>query len=96
LNHAEEVVGVAFPSAADAPEVLEPGEYPFDFPAVPIAAKWPSILSLATLLPVRSNHLDTSLAHPFIQRIAIVSLIADHALGEGADVTPVKRGLDER
>jgi hypothetical protein len=43
LNHAEEVCSVAFPSAGDASKILQPSEQPFNFPAAPIAAQWPTM-----------------------------------------------------
>jgi hypothetical protein len=33
LDHAEEIDGVAFPAAKEAPEVFQPGEEAFRFPS---------------------------------------------------------------
>jgi hypothetical protein len=37
LHHAEKVDGMAFPSAGESAEVLQPSEEPFDFPAAQVA-----------------------------------------------------------
>src|SRR3989449_8642532 len=93
LNHAKEVDGVAFPAAGEPAEVFQPGKQPLDFPA----AQWPSILrALAFLLPVGRNQLDPWFAsQPFVQRVAVVGPIPDHALRHGGDVALAERVFDQ-
>src|SRR3989442_5522721 len=97
LNHAKEVDGVAFPAAGEPAEVFQPGKQPLDFPAVQVAAQWPSILrALAFLLPVGRNQLDPWFAsQPFVQRVAVVGPIPDHALRHGGDVALAERVFDQ-
>src|SRR2546428_4655876 len=97
LNHAKEVDGVAFPAAGEPAEVFQPGKQPLDFPAAQVAAQWPSILrALAFLLPVGRNQLDPWFAsQPFVQRVAVVGPIPDHALRHGGDVALAERVFDQ-
>jgi len=65
------------------PEVLKPGEEPFDFPSAFIPAKRSSILRAlsSALSAVWSNQFNAAFTQkPFIQWIAVVCLIANHSI----------------
>src|SRR5262245_38956569 len=83
--------GVLFPAGEQTTMAAKPGDGSFDDPASTIPAQRTSILGSCvgpTIGTVRRDHLDAQLGESFIQRIAVVSLVADQTLG-------VKFGLSE-
>src|SRR5713101_6037544 len=89
LNHTQEVNGVTFPAPVESAEVLQPGKQPLDFPTAQVTPQGPAILrSPAFVSAVGRDQFDSVLAlQPFIQRIAVVAAISDHALRQRAYVT---------
>ena len=65
------------PSGDEAAEVVHPGEEPFHFQATAITTKLPSILSLASALPVRHDQFDVVLLRElFVEPVRVVGLVA--------------------
>ena len=97
VQHAEEVVGVAFPASDEAPEVMEPGKQALDLPAPAIAAEAASILRADhAIRSVRGNHLDAEVAAELgVERIAVVTAVADQAGGKRAEEAVRERRADE-
>jgi len=64
------------------PEVLKPGEQPLNLPSPLVAPERSAVLRRGFLSVgfVRRNHLDTLLGQLFIQRVGVVSLIANQSL----------------
>src|SRR5689334_873029 len=91
MEKAEIVLGVVLVAHHQAPEIVQPGEEPFDFPAAAVAPQRPAILGAplrTAIAAVRCNHLcPVRTPHLFIQRVAIVSFVANQALGEIGDET---------
>lgn len=84
LYEAEEVFDVVFPTSDQPAVVLHPGEDPFDLPSAPVSAQRSAILRL--LLPIGTigrDHLNTIfLCQRLIQRIGVISLVANQSLGQ--------------
>ena len=69
----------------DAAEVLEPGEQSFDLPATTVTAKRAAILGLhLPAAAIRCDQLDAFFGEAFRERVAVVGLVADEALGADA------------
>ena len=88
---------MVFPTCRNPSVVLEPGEEPLDLPASSVSPEFSPILCFR-LLPVhlvRSNHIDTQLCQFIIQRVTVVSLVADNSLGELDQKTSFKRFSDQ-
>jgi len=78
LYESEEVFDVVFPSCDQSAVVLHPGKEPFHFPASSVAAQWPAVLCfLLAAGSVGRDHLDAIFTHLFVQRVRVVSLVAD-------------------
>ena len=98
LNHPEEILWVIFPANDDATKIMKPGEQALDFPATPVTTQDAAVLrrGFASGGTVRSNQLHTeALANLHVQRIAVVSAVADHALGSFGKEALFERGFDE-
>lgn len=96
MEKAEEVLGLPLPTSDQAALPEQPGEEPFDAPAVAVAAQLPSVLSLA--LPsgeVRRDHLDAHCRQLGVERIAVVGLVADELLGQWLDEACLQGFNDE-
>lgn len=88
LHHAEEIGGVAFPSASESAEVFQPGKESFDFPATQVATQRSSVLGLASFASVRSDHFNAvAVTEPLIQGIAVVGFVADQSLRDWGDMS---------
>ena len=61
------------------PEIAQPGKEAFDFPSSPVTTKSPPVLGRRLLAsqPVRSDQLNSLIFHALIQRIGIISLVAN-------------------
>ncbi len=82
----------------ESPVVLKPREQPFDPPATPHAAKGTAILGLRApaIATAPSDQLDSALLpQALIQSVAVVSSVADQALGRGREEPTVDRLLYE-
>jgi len=89
---------VILPASDDAPEVLQPGEEPFDLPAAAVASQGAGILrEAAAIATVGRNQFDPSLGgQAAIQGIAILGRLPDQARGVGYGDDGIERRLDER
>src|SRR3970040_124519 len=95
LEHAEEIGFVKLPAREQSAEVMQPGEEPFDLPAAAIAAECSAILgSILAVAAIRSDHADAVLAPQLsVERIAVVSRIANHPFGRGPGASVVECGF---
>src|SRR5271168_2010754 len=75
-------MSVILPTIYQAPEILEPGKTPLNLPALSIASQHAAILCLGTNTVdlVRRNQCDSMRSQGFIQRVAVVSLVAYQSL----------------
>src|SRR5580658_8987466 len=98
LNHPEEILWVVLPANDDATVIMEPSEQTLDLPATTVAAQHPAVLRRFSVSrgAVRRNQLNTkTLANLGVQRIAVVSAIADQPLGSFGEEAPLDGGFDE-
>src|SRR6516162_4523390 len=89
LNETEVVLGVIFIADHQAAEVIQPGEQSFHFPTTFEAAQRTPVLSDvlgSATFAVWSDHLDAELLQNFtVQRVTVVSLIANESLRDISD-----------
>ena len=98
LQHAEEVGFVIFPSADESAEVVKPGEEALDFPAAAVTAQFAAILGIlpAAIILVRRDESDAVFSpEALVERIAVVSAVADHSSRLGSGETLRDGGFDE-
>jgi hypothetical protein len=98
LNHPEEILWVVLPTNDDAAVIMEPSKQTLDFPATSVAPQHAAILrgGSGSLGVVRRDHLDTeTLANLHIQRIAVVSAVADQTLGSFGEEASLDGGFNE-
>jgi hypothetical protein len=96
VDHAEIVVGVILPAGDDAAEVVEPGKEAFDLPASSGAAERPAILCTRPPAAIGGDHLDAVGGQQRgVERVAVVSPIADQSRGEVSKEAGVEGGRDE-
>src|ERR1700682_3826439 len=98
LDHPEEIFGVVFPANYGATKVMKPGEQAFDFPATPVAAQNPAVLRRrcdAHEVVGRDELHAVSFVDALVQRIAVVSAVADHAFRGFGKESLIERGFDE-
>jgi hypothetical protein len=98
LNHAEEILWVVFPANDHAAKIMEPCKQALDFPAAPVTTQYATILrrGFASGGIVRSNQLYTeALANLRVQRVTVVSAVANQALGSFGEEALLDRGSDE-
>src|SRR5258708_28801823 len=84
LNHPEEIFWVVFPANDGATKIMEPGEQALDFPATPVAAQNTPVLRHrcdAHEFVGRDELHAVSFVDALVQRIAVVSAVADHSFG---------------
>jgi len=84
LNHPEEILWVVFPASDRATKIMQPSKQSFDFPTATVATQSATILSRGpdAYNFVRRDELHTvALLDALVQRIAVVSAVADHSLG---------------
>ncbi len=86
LNEAKKVDGVVLPAIHQSTKVVQPGEEAFDLPASTVAAQRASILGLhLAVAAVRCDQFDPALGELRGERVAVVGLVPDQALGEFRD-----------
>src|SRR6266481_2280896 len=93
LDHPEEIFWVVFPANDGATKVMKPGEQAFHFPATPVAAQNTPVLrrhSDAHEFVGRDELHSVSFVDALVQRIAVVSAVADHAFRGFGKESPVK------
>ena len=98
LHHPEEIFWVVFPANDHPAKIMKPGKQTLDLPPAPIAAQRAAILCGFAAAPrvVRRNQLHPeAFANLRIQRIAVVSAVADQALGSFRKEAALERGFDE-
>ena len=85
-------------SGTKASEVLEPGKESLDFPAAFVASERSPILGfgLFPVGPVGRDHLDSPIIpEGFVQRVAVVSLVADEPFWHIFEKSLLNGGLDQ-
>src|ERR1700689_383659 len=98
LHHPEEILRVIFPASDDAAIIMEPSKEALDFPATPVAAQHAAVLrdGFAAVPAARRDQFHAKMfADPLIQRIAVVSFVADQSLRCFAQESPLQCGFDE-
>ena len=98
-DEAEVVLGVAFVAGVDAAKILEPGEQALDLPAPAVAPEHAAVLGLGSLAvaAVRCDQLDPPLLpEPRVERITVISSVANKAIGCSSDKTRIEGLFDER
>jgi len=98
LNHPEEILWVILPASNDTAIIMEPSKQALDFPATAVTAQHAAVLSdgSAAVPAVRRDQLHMELfAYPLIQRIAVVSFVADQSLRRLAKESALERGFDQ-
>jgi hypothetical protein len=98
LEHAEEVGLLIFPAADQAAEVMKPGEKAFDFPATAVPAQLAPVLgalAVAIVLVGRDEPNTVFLPEAVVERIAVVSAVADQASWFGSREALLDGSFDE-
>ena len=98
LNHPEEILWVVFPANDNATKVMKPSEQALDLPTAAISAQAATVLSCGSYTHkfVRRDELHAvALPDVLVQRIAVVSAVADHPLGSFSEEALLERGFDE-
>jgi len=98
LKHAEEIGFVIFPAADQATEVMKPGEKAFDFPATAVPAQLAPVLgalAIAIVLVGRDETNTVVLPEALVERIAVVSAVADQASWFGSREALLEGSFDE-
>lgn len=77
---------------------MEPGEEALYLPATFVSAEGAEVLGEALAIrPIGCDQLDpTLLREPRVERVAVVGLVADEALGELGEEAAIERSVDER
>ena len=89
MNQPEEYQGGSFVAYDEATKVLEPCVGALNNPAPPVAPQRTAILrrGFLSVPAVRNDQLDSTAIQPLSQRVAVVSLVGDYALGASAGTT---------
>src|SRR5579863_4161528 len=98
LHHPEEILWIVFPANDDASKVMKPSEQALDLPATPVTTQHTAVLRglPAARRVVRCNQLDAEvLTNSRVQRIAVVSAVADQSLGNFGEEPLLDRSFDE-
>jgi hypothetical protein len=99
LDHGEEIFRVIFPSHHNATKIMKPREQAFDLPAAAaVAAQGATVLGcwLAAVLAVRRDQMHTQgVAQALIQRITVISFVADQSRGSFWGESLLESGFDE-
>jgi len=98
LDHPEEILWVVFPANDGATKVMKPSEQALDLPTTVVATQAAAVLRGGGYAHkfVRGNELHTvAFQDALVQRIAVVSAVADHPLGSFEEEALVERGFDE-
>ena len=85
------------PPDGNPPIVLEPGEQSFDLPASTVPSKWASILGFGAFpsRSVRSDQGNTVRGHLGVQRVTVISFIANDPFGVWNDEPPYEGLFDQ-
>src|ERR1700693_2265886 len=83
LKEGEVVFGVIFPASDEPSEVVQPGEKPFDFPALGVAPQPTAIVEggLGSSTTVRDQKQYLLFEHSLAQWIAVISPVGNETQG---------------
>jgi hypothetical protein len=97
MDEAEIVEGVALIADNEPPEVAEPREEPFDFPAALVPTQGATILGLGPLsvATVWGNHLNAQVSQRRIESVRIIGPVANEPVREVIYEAGVEGGGDE-
>src|ERR1700681_3814241 len=98
LNHPEKILWVVFPANDRAAKIMQPSKQTFDFPTAAVATQAATVLSRGRDAHklMRGDELHSvAFLDALVQRIAVVSAVADHSLGSFPEESLVERGFDE-
>ena len=83
LHETEEVSCVILVTCDEPAEAHHPREKALDMPAALVAAEWPAILGETYSIGVmRRDHFDAEFRELSVERIAVVSFVANQAFGK--------------
>src|ERR1044071_40656 len=82
MHETQIVLGVVIKPCRDPAKVMQPGEQPLHFPSSAITTQRTTVLRrwLAAPGSMRSNHLDPRTGQFFIERVRVISLVADQTI----------------
>jgi hypothetical protein len=98
LHHPEEILWVVFPANDCATKVMKPSKQALDLPTAAISTQTAPVLSCGGHARkfVRRDELHAvAFLDALVQRIAVVSAVADHALGSLLEEAVLECGFDE-
>ena len=98
LDHREEIFRVIFPAHDDAAKIMEPSEKALNLPTAAIAAQGATVLGgwLAAVPAVRRDQMHTQgVAQALVQRITVISFVADQSRGNFWEESLLEGGFDE-
>ena len=98
LHHPEEILWVVFPANDCATKVMQPSEQALDLPTAAISTQATPVLSCGGYAHkfVRRDELHAvAFLDALVQRIAVVSAVADHPHGSLLEEAVLERGFDE-
>src|SRR5262245_12900896 len=97
LNEAKEVLWMIFPADEDSALPLDPGEEAFDQPAPQEASQAAPVLRrrFRSIRAVWRDHLDAILTQRVVERVTVVSTVADEIFRLGFDHVEVEAQLYE-
>ncbi len=84
-------------TSLDSPKVLQPGEEPFNLPAMAITPQRSSILSsrLLTIGFMRSDQFNALMSQFLVQRITVIGSISNQSFGTLLDKAAGERSFDQ-
>ena len=89
---------MTFPTCQQAPEVLQPGEEPLDFPSAFVTPQFSPVLAVRScaITTVRGNQLDSvPLGKKIVQRVAVIALIGNQSFRLVGHEAVLDRGFDQ-
>src|ERR1700740_2183753 len=96
MDHAKEVFSMQFVAGDQPTEQLQPGKQPFYGPAPFVAAEWPTVLTLASVLAVGCNDFDSVFfLEMAVERVGVIRLVADEPFRESVEEAAGERLIDE-
>jgi hypothetical protein len=87
MNKAEKIIQMIFVSHDNSSVILYPGKEPFNLPSAFVTTEFSAILRfrLFSITLMRRDQLDPALRQFFIERVGIISFIADQLFGHLLD-----------
>jgi len=101
VKEPEEILGLGFPAVEEAAEAHEPGEEPFNLPALFVATKRAAVLAAGFALAANAgaslaygaDQVDAVLGQLRLKNRAVVGLVADEEFGKASNETGFERLL---